>query len=56
MKTIIADAKAGKGILTNEGTLELTIPDAPGGKVVLTEDEFETVYTSNDSIPDLVFM
>lgn len=45
MKTIIADAKAGKGNLTSEGTLELTVPEAPDGRIVLTADEFEAVYT-----------
>ncbi len=45
MKTIIADAKAGKGALTSEGTLELVVSEAPGGKVVLAVDEFEAVYT-----------
>jgi len=45
MKTIIADAKAGKGTLTHEGTLELTVPEAPEGKVILAADEFEAVYT-----------
>jgi isoleucyl-tRNA synthetase len=48
MKTIIADAKAGKGNLTSEGTLELTVPEAPGGKVVLAADEFEAVYTPKE--------
>jgi len=45
MKTIIADAKLGKGILTPEGTLEISIPDAPEGKIILTAEEFETIYT-----------
>ena len=45
MKTIIADAKAGKGFLTKEGTLEIIDPQAPDGKIVLTPDEFEVVYT-----------
>jgi isoleucyl-tRNA synthetase len=48
MKTIIADAKAGKGTLTNEGTLELMVPEAPDGKVVLAADEFEAVYTPKE--------
>ncbi len=48
MKTIIADAKAGKGNLTSEGTLELTVPEAPDGKVVLAADEFEAVYTPKE--------
>lgn len=48
MKQIIADAKAGKGTLTNEGTLELTVPEAPDGKVVLAADEFEAVYTPRE--------
>lgn len=48
MKTIIADAKAGKGILTAEGNLEIALPEAPDGKIVLTADEFETVYTPRE--------
>ena len=48
MKTIIADAKAGKGILTNEGSLQLAVPEAPDGKVVLVADEFEAVYTPKE--------
>lgn len=48
MKTIIADAKAGKGTLTHEGTLELTVPEAPEGKVILAADEFEAVYTPKE--------
>lgn len=45
MKTILADAKAGKGNVTPEGTLEITLPEAPDGKVILAADEFEAVYT-----------
>ena len=48
MKQIIADAKAGKGVLTNEGALEIAIPEAPEGKVVLAADEFEAVYTPQE--------
>lgn len=48
MKTIIADAKAGKGTLTSEGTLEIAIAEAPGGKIVLAADEFEAVYTPKE--------
>ncbi len=48
MKMIIADAKAGKGTLTSEGTLELTIPEALGGTVILAADEFEAVYTPKE--------
>lgn len=48
MKTIIADAKAGKGNLTSEGTLELTVPEAPNGVVTLAADEFEAVYTPKE--------
>ena len=48
MKQILSDAKAGKGNLTPEGTLELTVPEAPGGKVVLAADEFEAVYTPKE--------
>lgn len=48
MKTIISDAKAGKGILTPEGNLEITLPEAPDGKIVLAADEFETVYTPKE--------
>lgn len=48
MKQILSDAKAGKGSLTPEGTLELTVPEAPGGKVVLAADEFESVYTPKE--------
>ena len=39
--------KQGKGTLTNEGTLEIAITEAPGGKVVLA-DEFESVYTPKE--------
>lgn len=48
MKTILADAKAGKGNVTPEGTLEITISEAPDGKVVLAADEFEAVYTPKE--------
>ncbi len=48
MKTIISDAKTGKGTLTTEGTLELAIPEAPDGKVILAADEFEAVYTPKE--------
>ena len=48
MKTIIADAKAGKGNLTSEGTLELSVSEAPDGKVILAADEFEAVYTPKE--------
>jgi isoleucyl-tRNA synthetase len=48
MKTIIADAKAGKWNLTSEGTLELTVSEAPDGKVILAADEFEAVYTPKE--------
>jgi isoleucyl-tRNA synthetase len=48
MKQILSDAKAGKGTLTNEGTLEITIAEASGGKVVLAADEFEAVYTPKE--------
>jgi len=48
MKTIIADAKAGKGILTPEGNLEILLPGAPDGKIILATDEFETVYTPRE--------
>lgn len=45
MKTIIADAKAGKGTLLEDGSLEITCPEAPEGKILLTSEEFETIYT-----------
>jgi isoleucyl-tRNA synthetase len=48
MKTIIADAKTGKGTLTSEGTLELSVSEAPDGKVILAADEFEAVYTPKE--------
>lgn len=48
MKTIIADAKAGKWLLTSEGTLELVVSEAPSGKVMLGADEFEAVYTPKE--------
>lgn len=48
MKQILSDAKAGKGSLTPEGTLELTVPEAPEGKVILVADEFEAVYTPKE--------
>jgi len=48
MKTIIADAKAGKGILTPQGNLEIFCNDAPDGKIILSAEEFETVYTPRE--------
>lgn len=45
MKTIIADAKAGKGVLLEDGSLQIDCPEAPEGKILLTAEEFETVYT-----------
>lgn len=48
MKIILSDAKAGKGNVTPEGTLEITLPEAPDGKVILAADEFEAVYTPKE--------
>jgi isoleucyl-tRNA synthetase len=48
MKTIIADAKAGKGILLEDGSLQIDCPEAPEGKIILTSEEFETIYTPKE--------
>ncbi|MEI6711423.1 MAG: class I tRNA ligase family protein [bacterium] len=48
MKTIIADAKAGKGILLQDGSLQIDCPEAPEGKILLAAEEFETIYTPKD--------
>lgn len=48
MKTIIADAKAGKGILLEDGSLEIVCSEAPEGKILLTPTEFETIYTPKE--------
>lgn len=48
MKTIIADAKAGKGVLLEDGSLEIICPEAPEGKILLTAEEFETIYTPKE--------
>jgi isoleucyl-tRNA synthetase len=48
MKTIIADAKAGKGSLLDDGSLQIDCPEAPEGKILLTAGEFETIYTPKE--------
>lgn len=48
MKTIIADAKSGKGTLLADGSLQIDCPDAPEGKILLMADEFESVYTPKE--------
>lgn len=48
MKIIISDAKAGKGVLTSEGNLEIFCTDAPDGKIILKPEEFETLYTPRE--------
>jgi len=45
MKTIISDAKSGRGTLLEDGSLQIDCPDAPEGKILLISDEFETIYT-----------
>ncbi len=48
MKIIIADAKAGKGRLLEDGSLQIDCLEAPEGKILLTAEEFETIYTPKE--------
>ncbi len=48
MKIILSEAKSGKGKLLEDGSLEIVCPEAPEGKILLTSDEFETLYTPQE--------
>ena len=48
MKNIIADAKAGKGVLLEDGSLQIGCSEAPEGKIILVAEEFETIYTPKE--------